>query len=71
MSPIPRARAVVTNGCSSTCSNSSRVTWPRNPASGIARVSAGSTVPQSAVPPMTGNTASFTAKTTSRMTPSQ
>ena len=41
----PRARAVVTKGDSMAVSSDSRMTCPRNPASGIAMVSAGSTMP--------------------------
>ena len=55
VSPIPRVRALSTNGWSSARSNSVRVACPMNPASGIANVSAGSTRPIAPVPPMTGN----------------
>ncbi len=68
---MPRARAEVTKGWSRTFSNSSRVTWPMKPASGIASVRAGRIRPSMLVPPCTGSHFSSMQKTTSRITPSQ
>ena len=68
---MPRIRADSTNGWSSERSNSVRTLCAMNPASGIASVSAGSTIPFGDEPLMIGNQRSPSPKTSSRMMPSQ
>ena len=71
-SEAPRARAVVAKGDAAASARPSRMTWPRKPAVGIARVTTGSTRPAGAAPTLVaGNQPRLEEKTRMSTAPSQ